>query len=53
MIISKRGMALRSFRLNISLTMERRFHMPSGSLPLRGLNKDDHSAATGGAVELK
>lgn len=52
-IISNRGIELRSFLLNISRTIESRFHIPSGSRPLSGLNKEAHSAATGGAVELK
>jgi hypothetical protein len=44
---------LRSWRLNISRTMESKFHMPSGSRPLNGRNRLLHSAAAGGAVELK
>lgn len=50
---SKSGTALRSWRLNISRTMESKFHMPSGSRPLNGRNRLLHSAAAGGAVELK
>lgn len=52
-MISSKGMALRSFLLNISRTMERRFHMPSGSRPLNGRSNDAHSEAAGGAVVLK
>ena len=52
-MISRRGMALLSLRRNISLTIERRFHMPSGSLPLRGRSKLCHSAAAGGAVAVR
>lgn len=51
MRISRSGAALLSLLLNISLTMDRRFQMPSGSLPLRGLSKQAHSAAAGGSVE--
>lgn len=40
-----------SRRLNISLTMERRFQIPSGSRPLRGLSRHAHSAAAGGSVD--
>lgn len=49
--ISNRGAALLSLLLNISLTMDRRFQMPSGSLPRRGLSKQAHSAAAGGSVD--
>lgn len=52
-MISKSGTALRSPLLNISLTIDKRFHIPSGSLPLKGLKRDDHSAAAGGAVVHK
>jgi len=31
--------------------MDRRFQMPSGSLPRRGLRRQAHSAAAGGSVE--
>ena len=48
--ISSRGIEFLSFLLYISLTMERRFHMPSGSRPRSGRRKEDHSAALGGAV---
>lgn len=51
MRISKSGAALLSLLLNISLTMDRRFQMPSGSLPLSGLSKQAHSAAAGGSVD--
>ena len=47
--ISRRGMLLRSLRRYISRTMERRFHMPSGSRPRSGRRKEHHSAAEGGA----
>lgn len=51
MRISKSGAALLSLLLNISLTMDRRFQIPSGSLPLSGRSKQAHSAAAGGSVE--
>lgn len=51
MRISSSGAALLSRLLNISLTIERRFQMPSGSLPLRGRSRQAHSAAAGGSVD--
>lgn len=50
---SRSGTAFLSCLLNISRTMDNKFHMPSGSRPLNGRNKLLHSAAAGGAVELK
>lgn len=52
-IISNKGRAFLSLRLNISLTMDNKFHIPSGSLPLRGRRRLVHSAAAGGAVVLR
>lgn len=49
--ISSRGAALLSRLLNISLTMDRRFQMPSGSRPLKGRRRHAHSAAAGGSVD--
>ena len=49
-MISKSGTAFLSFLLNISMTIESKFHIPSGSLPRKGRNSDVHSAAAGGAV---
>lgn len=52
-IISNKGIAFLSFLLNISLTIESKFHMPSGSLPRSGRSNEDHSAAAGGALVLR
>lgn len=52
-IISSSGIAFRSLRLNISRTIDSRFHMPSGSRPRNGRNNEDHSAAAGGALVLR
>lgn len=52
-MISNNGIALRSVLLNISRTIDNKFHMPSGSRPRNGRNNEDHSAAAGGAVVLK
>jgi len=52
-ITSNKGTAFRSSRLNISLTIDSKFHMPSGSRPLRGLRRLLHSADAGGAALLK
>lgn len=52
-MISNSGIPFLSLRLNISRTMESRFHIPSGSRPLNGRRRDVHSAAAGGALVLK
>ena len=49
-MISSKGILFLSLRLNISRTMESKFHIPSGSRPRSGLKKLHHSAADGGAV---
>lgn len=52
-MISNNGIAFLSLRLNISLTIDNKFHIPSGSRPRNGLRRELHSAAAGGAVVLK
>lgn len=52
-MISNNGIALRSVLLNISRTIDSKFHMPSGSRPRNGRSNEDHSAAAGGAVVLR
>lgn len=52
-IISNNGTAFLSFLLNISRTIDSKFHIPSGSLPRRGRRRELHSAAAGGAVVVK
>jgi len=49
--ISRRGTALLSFLCSSSLTIDSRFHIPSGSLPLSGRSRLCHSAAAGGALD--
>lgn len=49
-MISNRGMLFRSLRRYISLTIDKRFHIPSGSRPRKGRRNDTHSNAEGGAV---
>ena len=49
--ILRRLTALLSLLRHISRTMERRFQMPSGSRPLRGLSRLVHSADAWGALD--
>lgn len=45
------NIALLSFLLSISLTIDKRFQIPSGSLPLRGFSKFVYSKDATGAVD--
>lgn len=46
---SNKCKALSSFLRNISLTIDNKFHKPSGSRPRNGRNRFVHSVVAGGA----